>query len=128
MGNSGGGMVTLFTAACDRRVTIAVPSCSFAPTVRDDGYLFHCDCNMVPGILEIGGLPGVAGLIAPRRLLAINGREDPLSTETAIEEAAAAVRTIYAAAGCPEHFAHRWGAEGPRFYRELMWPLVLGTL
>lgn len=47
MGNSGGGMVTLFAAACDNRITIAVPSCSFAPTAREDGYLFHCDCNMV---------------------------------------------------------------------------------
>ena len=89
MGNSGGGMVTLFAAACDERVTVAVPSCSFSPTVREDGYLFHCDCNMVPGILELGGLPGVAGLIAPRHLLAVNGRKDPLFTEAAIEQASA---------------------------------------
>lgn len=47
MGNSSGGMVTLFSAACDERIEIAVPSCSFAPTVSDTGYLFHCDCNMV---------------------------------------------------------------------------------
>jgi dienelactone hydrolase len=128
MGNSGGGMVTLFAAACDERITVAVPSCSFAPTVREDGYLFHCDCNMVPGILELGGLPGVAGLIAPRHLLAVNGKKDPLFTENAIEEGAATVRAIYTAAGCPERFAHRWGTEGHRFYGDLMWPFVLKTL
>jgi hypothetical protein len=61
MGNSGGGIVTLFTAACDERVGIAVPSCSFAPTISESDYIFHCDCNMVPGLIELGGLTGVAG-------------------------------------------------------------------
>ena len=95
MGNSGGGMVTIFTAACDQRIGIAVPSCSFAPTVSQSGYIFHCDCNMVPGLMELGGLPDVAGLIAPRYLLAVNGRKDALFSEEAVEQAAATVRGIY---------------------------------
>jgi dienelactone hydrolase len=128
MGNSGGGMVTIFTAACDERVTIAVPSCSFAPTVGKSGYIFHCDCNMVPGLLELGGLSGVAGLIAPRYLLAVNGRHDPLFSQAEIERAATEVRAIYEAAGCPGRFEHRWGAEGHRFYKDLMWPFVLNAL
>jgi hypothetical protein len=125
MGNSGGGMVTLFSAACDQRIGIAIASCSFAPTIRDDGYLFHCDCNMVPGILDFGGLPGVAGLIAPRRLLTVNGRQDPLFTENAIEDGAATVQAVYTAAGYPDHFGHRWGEAGHRFYADLMWPFVM---
>ena len=128
MGNSGGGMVTLFTAACDERVKIAVPSCSFAPSVSEAGYIFHCDCNMVPGLLELGGLPGVAGLIAPRRLLAVNGRQDPLFTVSAIERAVAQVKPTYLASGHPERFQHRWGAEGHRFYSHLMWPYVMDAL
>ena len=128
MGNSGGGMVTLFTAACDERITVAVPSCSFAPTAREDGYLFHCDCNMVPGILDFGGLPGVAGLIAPRHLLAVNGRKDPLFTAADVERGNDTVRKIYTAADCPSHFAHHWGTEGHRFYSDLMWPFVMASL
>ncbi len=128
MGNSGGGMVTIFAAACDLRIGVAVPSCSFAPTVSPSGYIFHCDCNMVPEFIELGGLPNVAGLIAPRHLLAVNGRKDRLFSEDAIERAAAQVRTIYAAAGCPERFEHRWGAEGHRFYKDLMWPFVQQAL
>ena len=128
MGNSGGGMVTVFTAACDQRISIAVPSCSFAPTVSEAGYIFHCDCNMVPGLIDLGGLPGVAGLIAPRHLLAVNGRKDTLFSEEAVEQAAATVRDIYKAAGCPERFEHRWGAEGHRFYKDLMWPFVLEAI
>ncbi|MCA9068416.1 MAG: acetylxylan esterase, partial [Planctomycetaceae bacterium] len=128
LGNSGGGMVTLFTAACDERVTIAVPSCSFAPTISKSGYIFHCDCNMVPGLIELGGLPGVAGLIAPRHLLAVNGRKDTLFTQADIERAVATVKSIYQATECSEKFAHRWGEEGHRFYADLMWPFVLDAV
>ena len=101
MGNSGGGMVTMFTAACDERIDIAVPSCSFAPTTSEAGYIFHCDCNMVPGLMDLGGLPGVCGMIAPRHLLAVNGRKDTLFSVKAVEKAAATVRDLYTSAGCP---------------------------
>jgi hypothetical protein len=121
-------MVTIFAAACDERITIAVPSCSFAPTVSEGGYIFHCDCNMVPGLLELGGLPGVAGLAAPRHLLAVNGRKDTLFSQAEIERAVAHVQRIYEAAGCPGRFGHQWGEEGHRFYKDLMWPFVLEAL
>ena len=128
MGNSGGGMVTLFTAACDERIGIAVPSCSFAPTTSESGYIFHCDCNMVPGLIELGGLTGVAGLIAPRHLLAINGRTDSLFSEAEIERAVSETKTIFQASGHPKLFEHRWGDTGHRFYADLMWPFVADAL
>lgn len=128
MGNSGGGMVTIFTAACDQRIGVAVPSCSFAPTISEAGYIFHCDCNMVPGLIEIGGLAGVAGLIAPRHLLAVNGRGDALHSQEEIERAVTHVGSIYEAADAANHFEHRWGAEGHRFYKDLMWPFVLDAM
>ena len=128
MGNSGGGMVTMFAAACDERFSVAVPSCSFAPSVSKAGYIFHCDCNAVPGLMDIGGLTGVVGLIAPRHTLAVNGRKDSLLPVAEVERAAEEVRSIYRRSGAPEHFQHRWGDEGHRFYRELMWPFVVSAL
>jgi hypothetical protein len=128
MGNSGGGMVTIYTAACEPRITVAVPSCSFAPLTSPAGYIFHCDCNMVPGLLEFGDLSDVAGLIAPRHLLAVSGRGDALHSDAAIDRAAARVRSIYRASGCAESFDHRWGNDGHRFYKDLMWPFVLGAM
>lgn len=128
MGNSGGGMVTIFTAACDQRIGVAVPSCSFAPSVSEAGYIFHCDCNMVPGLIDLGGFVHVAGLIAPRHFLAVNARKDRLFSKEAIEQATATVREIYKAAGCPQRCEHRWGAEGHRYYKDLMWPFVLEAI
>lgn len=128
MGNSGGGMVTIFLGASDRRITVAVPSCSFAPSVSPAGYILHCPCNTVPGIMDLGGLPGVAGLTAPRYFLAVSGRKDKLYNTEEIEAAAATVQGIYRAAGHPERCEHRWGSEGHRFYKDLMWPFIKTAL
>lgn len=127
MGNSGGGMVTLYTSACDPRITVAVPSCSFTLLTSSAGYIYHCDCNLVPGLLEFGDLPDVAGLTAPRALLAVNGVNDRLHSQEDIEQAAARVRAIYKAAGAEGQFDLRWGQEGHRFYSDLMWPFVLAA-
>ena len=128
MGNSGGGVATTYAAACDPRITCAVPSCSFALCVGANGLLHHCDCNAVPGILRFGEMSDVAGLIAPRHLLMVHGREDPLFPTAEVERAVTAVRAIYAAADAPDRFAHRWGPVGHRFYSDLMWPFVTDAL
>ena len=124
MGNSGGGVVTMYAAATDSRITVAVPSCSFSVIASRAGRIFHCDCCAVLGILQQMELFDVCGLIAPRHLLAVNGRTDQLHTEEDVERSAARVRRIYAAAGVPSRFAHHWGAQGHRFYGDLMWPFV----
>lgn len=124
MGNSGGGMATTYAAACDTRVTVAVPSCSFATFVGENGLAHHCDCNAVPGIYRFGEFSDVAGLTAPRLLLIVNGREDPLFPAGEVERVVEGVRAIYEAAGVPERFEHIWGPEGHRFYAELMWPWI----
>jgi dienelactone hydrolase len=124
MGNSGGGVLTLYAAACDPRVTIAVPSCSFCTIVGENGRVHHCDCNAVPGIMAFGEFHDVASLIAPRRLLIVNGRTDTLFPLEEIDKAAANVARAYAAAGVPGAFAHKYGQSGHRFYKDLMWPFI----
>jgi len=128
MGNSGGGMATLYAAACDERVTIAVASCSFCSFVGANGAIHHCDCNAIPGILEFGEFYDVAGLIAPRRLLLVHGRTDPLFPADEIERAVGRLRKIYAASGAPDALGHAYGPEGHRFYSDLMWPFVMGKI
>jgi dienelactone hydrolase len=128
MGNSGGGVTTIYTAACDERITIAVPSCSFAPYTSPNGYIYHCDCNLIPGILELGEMCDVAGLIAPRHLLIVNGKKDALFSVADVNRAAECTRAIYIAGGYPDRFEHRWGNEGHRFYKDLMWDFIINAL
>lgn len=124
MGNSGGGVVTIYTSACDPRVTVAVPSCSFCTYVGAKGKIHHCDCNAVPGILTFGDLYDVAGLIAPRHLCVVSGREDHLFPVEEVDRAVKALIRIYRSAGAPGRFVHRYGDGGHRFYKDLMWPFV----
>ncbi|MFO8082601.1 MAG: alpha/beta hydrolase family protein [Armatimonadota bacterium] len=123
-GNSGGGMATTYAAACDTRITVAVPSCSFATFVGENGIAHHCDCNAVPGIYRFGEFSDVAGLTAPRHLLIVNGKDDTLFPRDEVERAAGGVREIYEAAGAPERFEHAWGPEAHRFYADIMWPWI----
>ncbi len=128
MGNSGGGVVTMYAAACDTRITIAVPSCSFSVIASREGRIYHCDCCAIPGILHWGELYDVCGLVAPRHLLAVNGVKDKLHTATDINRSAGRVRAIFKAAGAGDRFRHRWGLEGHRFYKSLMWPFVMNAM
>lgn len=124
MGNSGGGMATLYAAAIDPRISIAIPSCSFSLATGRNGRIYHCDCIAVPGIYRFGELFDVAGLIAPRYLLTISGRHDGLHDNRDVQRAASQVERIYKASGYVGRYEHRWGTAGHRFYSDLMWPFV----
>ena len=124
MGNSGGGVVTLYSAACDERITCAVPSCSFAPYVSETGYIHHCDCNAIPGISRWGEIWDLTALIAPRHLCIVNGRADKLFSVDEVERAVTGTRRIYDAIELSDRFEHHWGPAGHRFYSDLMWPFV----
>lgn len=125
MGNSGGGVATLYAAACDERVTVAVASCSFCTFVGQNGVIHHCDCNALPGILRFGEFHDVAGLIAPRHLQVVNGREDDLFPLEEVDRAVSRLEDIYEAAGAELNFQHVYGPEGHRFYGDLMWAFVM---
>ncbi len=123
-GNSGGGVLTAYTAAIDQRIRVAVPSCSFTSMTSSEGFIFHCDCCMVPGLRNWGDWPEIGGLVAPRHLLLVHGVQDGLHRKFDVEATAALVKKVFSAAGVADHFALRWGQGGHRFYPKLMWPFV----
>ena len=78
MGLSGGGMLALFTAALDLRITAAVISGYFCSWKYNIQAMRHCLCNYVPGISRIGDVSDIAALIAPRPMLVEHGVHDPI--------------------------------------------------
>ncbi|MCB8965794.1 MAG: hypothetical protein H6660_02780 [Ardenticatenaceae bacterium] len=77
-GHSGGGTTALFLAALELRVTAVVVSgyfCSFQASILG---MPHCECNYVPGILNLGEMGDIAALVAPRPLCLLNGQRDPI--------------------------------------------------
>ena len=125
LGNSGGGVLTVYVAALDERVAVAVPSCSFTSFTSSTGFVFHCDCCLVPRIqVEIGDMPDIGALAAPRPLLAVHGRKDSLHSSNDVESAMERVQEIYHEVGAANRFRFVWGDEGHKFYPDLMWPFI----
>ncbi len=102
MGISGGGTVTLFTAALEDRLQAAVISgylCTFKESILS---IDHCLCNYVPGLLEDAEMYDVAALLAPRPLLIEAGTRDEIFPLPAVEYSYSQVQKVYAALGVPD--------------------------
>lgn len=123
-GNSGGGTVSLFAAACEPRITVAVPSCYFCTFKGSIGSIKHCECNYIPGMLTLGEMYDVAGLIAPRPFCSINGKEDDIFPIQETQYAFEKLKKIYTAAGVPENCELYIGEGGHRYYKAGSWPFI----
>ncbi|HOM83896.1 MAG TPA: alpha/beta hydrolase family protein [Armatimonadota bacterium] len=121
-GNSGGGTATLFLAAMDTRIAAAIPSCYFCTWAASIQAVPHCACNFVPGLSNLIEMYDLAGLVAPRPMLIVAGREDPIFPIEGVEEAYSRLREIYTAAGCPDRLELFVGDGGHRYYSARVWP------
>ncbi len=123
-GNSGGGTMSLFSAAVDTRIKISMPSCYFCTFEASLGSVSHCSCNFVPGMMRLGEMYDIVGLIAPRPFLAISGAKDTIFPIEAGKFAFQVVKEIYAVAGVESRCEHYIGSEGHRYYKKPVWPFV----
>ena len=123
-GNSGGGTATLFLAAVDTRIAAAVPSCYFCTWAASIQAVPHCACNFVPGLSQELEMYDLAGLVAPRPMLIVAGREDSIFPIHGVDEAYARLQEIYAAAGSRERLELYVGEGGHRYYAERVWPFL----
>ncbi|MEF3306507.1 alpha/beta hydrolase family protein [Paenibacillus sp. GYB003] len=123
-GNSGGGTVSLFTAALDERVGVAVPGSYFCTFERSIVPIHHCPCNIVPGMLQLGEMYDVAGLIAPRPILVVHGRDDAIYPIEGTREAFDHLRNVYRSMGAEDRCELYVGQGGHRYYKERVWDFV----
>lgn len=123
MGNSGGGTTTIYAAALDERISAAMPSCAFCGYMESIGAQLHCLCNYIPGIAKEFDMGDLAGLIAPRPLIVVNGQDDTIFPIESAKEQMKIASKYYAAANHPEMLSHVIGPEGHRFYAALGWPI-----
>ena len=65
----------------------------------------------------------LAGLIAPRPMIVVNGKDGLIFPLASAKEQADIARAYYKAAGVPDKFEHVVGPEGHRFYAALGWPV-----
>jgi dienelactone hydrolase len=123
MGISGGGTATLFAAALEPRLRVAMVS-GYLNTFRDSvGSLAHCVDNYVPGIMNWAEMHDVAGLIAPRPMFVESGEQDRIFPVQSSVESFRAVRDIYRVFGAEDRIEQEvfpdehafWGKRGIPF-------------
>lgn len=125
MGNSGGGTISMFSAALLSRISFAMPSCYFC-TFRDSVMsIYHCGDNYVPGLLRYAEMSDIMGLFAPKPLVLVAGREDPIFPVHAVRKAFKNLKDIYRALGAENRCRLVIGNEGHRFYASEAWPVML---
>lgn len=123
-GNSGGGTTSLFAAAMDPRITLAVPSCYFCTFADSIGSIQHCACNYIPNILNLAEMWDIAGLITPRPLLIIAGEHDDIFPIDAVRRSFSKLQKIYEISGNPKRCQLFVGEGGHRFYKRPAWDFV----
>lgn len=104
-GLSFGGTMTTYLSALDERITCAAILC-YLSTLQDGLERGNfCGSQYMPQLGALADIPDVAGLIAPRPMLAEIGERDLCFLIDDAQAACDHVQTIYDAAGVPDHFA-----------------------
>jgi hypothetical protein len=105
MGISGGGTTSLFSAALDSRIKVAVISGYFNTFKASIFSMSHCIDNYIPGILKYAEMPDIAGLIAPRPVHIESGTKDPIFPVEATKEAFERLKTVYEVFGAADRIS-----------------------
>jgi len=123
VGDSTGGTIAFYAACLDERIQAVMPA-AYVCTFRDTLAIHdHCEDHYLPGLLNYFELADLAGLIAPRPLIVVHGREDIAFPFSGTRQAFAEIQQIYAAAGAPQNCRLVVGEGGHRFYADLAWPV-----
>jgi|GEM_PF-93809 len=129
-GNSGGGTATFYASCMDERIKISIPSCGVC-TYRDSIVaMWHCRCNYVPGAAKYFDMGDLGGLIAPRKLLLVNGKSDGIFPLAGAKESFAVIQNAYNTAEASDNCYHLVGNGGHMFFPNDAWPILhewLGT-
>ena len=128
IGNSTGGTVSFYTACVEPRIRLAVVSCSFGTFESTWLYKQHCACGYLPGLLKFADMPDLAGLVTPRQLMIVAGKEDYLARFDGVRQGFETARKIYVKSGHPGRISFIVGAGGHQFYPDQTWPLIQQTL
>ena len=124
VGNSGGGTISFYLGIFDKRIKLAVPSCTYCTFKESLMSIWHCVDNYIPGILKYAEMGDLAGLRAPKKLLIVAGKRDKIFPLTGVKKAYRTTEKIFSAAGAKNNLKLLIGSKGHQFYPEQAWPLI----
>ncbi len=121
MGNSGGGTATWYAACLESRISAIMSSCSVCTYAKSIAVIKHCMDQHIPGALNWFEMGDLAGLIAPRPLVIVAGRNDDIFPLEGVYEAYQCIQEIYTAFKAENACRLVIGEGGHRFYPEQAW-------
>lgn len=124
MGNSGGGTATFYAACLEPRIKLAMPSCSVCTFQDSIATMYHCSCNFIPHIAQYFDMGDLGGLIAPRALVVVTGKQDEIFPLGGVKESFERIQSLYANAGAAELCRLVVGDGGHAFYPDDAWPVA----
>lgn len=124
LGNSGGGTAAFYAACLEPRIRFAMPSCAVCTYEDSIAAMRHCECNYIPGLRKYFEMGDLAGLIAPRGLIVVSGKDDPIFPMSGVRKTVPVIQRLYAAAGAEDRFVFVVGNGGHRFYAADAWPAL----
>ena len=128
MGLSGGGTATYYTACLEPRFSCYMPAgavCTYKDSIVA---MQHCTCNYIPGIAKWFDMGDLAAMIAPRKLVIVHGKDDPIFPIEGTEECFRIIQELYHTAGAADHCELVVGDGPHRFFEAEAWPAVLNML
>ena len=103
MGISGGGMITMYISALDKRIKRSLVAGYVTEMTRSILAIRHCSCNYIPGLGLWADFPDICGLIAPRPLIIQTGIKDAIFPIDSVRLSYQKIREIYKVFGKPEN-------------------------
>ena len=103
-GASGGGNQTMYLAALDERVKVAVPTVS-TEIFEDQVASGRCYCECIPGMLRFADVSDVLASIVPRPLLILSGIRDEIFSILQARKAFLRVKKVYELLGAGDKVA-----------------------
>lgn len=130
VGLSYGGRMTMLTAALEPRIKVAVVSGALNLMQERVQVKYSCGAQVIPGLLNFGDVPEIAGVIAPRRAVWEIGSRDSLIRQPWADDAITLMQKTYKAAGVEKNLVidrfeggHRWnGKVAHRVLAEVLKP------
>ncbi len=128
VGLSYGGRMTMLAAAVEPRIRVAAISGALnVMQERIDGR-YSCGAQVIPGLLQFGDVPEIAGLIAPRHTVWEVGERDRLMVKNWIPEAWERIERPYRALGAEDRLVMDSFDGGHRWNGALAEPALAGVL
>jgi dienelactone hydrolase len=115
VGLSYGGRMTTLAAALEPRIKVAVISGALNCMQERIQHRYTCGAQVIPGLLEFGDIPEIAGLIAPRPCVWEVGTKDTLLPARWVDKAVERIGRVYTALEAKDRLTvdrfdggHRW--------------------